>query len=126
MTDIKTKAKEFWRRNQTLIMILPLTILALNLSWIVLNALDSRIGVEGFGDLFGYLINGVRAVLIVFAAWWIKRHCWFDLHQATELQLYEMARDHHTTLPNWAFWLVVRDRTEWAVALAFATWWFTR
>ena len=90
----KTKLAEFWRRNQTLLLILPLTIVFLQLAWMVLQALDPRIGVEGFGDLFGYLLNGVRAVLIVFTAWWIKRHCWFDLHQATELGLFERARDH--------------------------------
>ena len=92
-------------------------------SYVLLKSLDSRIGVEGFGDLFGYLLNGARAVLIVFAAWWIKRHCWFDLHQATELDLFERVRDKNDAA---ARWLIAKDRIEWAVALAFATWWFTR
>lgn len=119
----KTKLAEFWRRNQTLLLILPLTMVFLQLAWMVLQALDPRIGVEGFGDLFGYLLNGVRAVLIVFAAWWIKRHCWFDLHQATELDLFERVRGTNDAA---ARWLIAKDRIEWAVALAFATWWFTR
>ena len=101
----KTKLAEFWRRNQTLLLILPLTMVFLQLAWMVLQALDPRIGVEGF------------------AAWWIKRHCWFDLHQATELDLFERVRDKNDAA---ARWLIAKDRIEWAVALAFATWWFTR
>lgn len=130
--DILTKAREFWRRNQTVLLVLPLVLVLMQLAYVVLTALDSKIGVEGFGDLFGYLLNGVRAVLIVWAAWWIKRHCWFDLHQTTELSLFEKARDHggwnDNMMPvrNWAFWLIVKDRAEWVAALAFATWWFTR
>lgn len=72
---MKTKVKEFFRRNQTILFLLPATIVLMQLAWIMLNALDPRIGVEGFGDLFGYLLNGARAVLIVFSAWWIKRWC---------------------------------------------------
>lgn len=130
--DILTKAREFWRRNQTVLLVLPLVLFLMQLAYVVLTALDSRIGIEGFGDLFGYLLNAVRAVLIVWSAWWIKRHCWFDLHQNTELDLFERARDHSgfnsnmLSVPNWAFWLVVKDRAEWVAALAFATWWFTR
>ena len=119
----KTRIHEFWRRNQTVLLLLPVVVALLHLSYVLLTALDSRIGVEGFGDLFGYLLNGVRAVLIVFAAWWIKRHCWFDLHQATELDLFERVRDKNDAA---ARWLIAKDRIEWAVALAFATWWFTR
>lgn len=74
---MKIRVKEFFRRNQTILFLLPATIVLMQLAWIMLNALDPRIGVEGFGDLFGYLLNGTRAVLIVFTAWWIKRWCWF-------------------------------------------------
>ena len=119
----RRRAWEFWRRNQILLLQLPIMVAFLFGSYIALKSLDSRIGVEGFGDLFGYLLNGVRAVLIVFTAWWIKRHCWFDLHQATELDLFERVRDKNDAA---ARWLIAKDRIEWAVALAFATWWFTR
>lgn len=120
---MKTRVKEFFRRNQTVLFLLPATIVLMQLAWIMLNALDPRIGVEGFGDLFGYLLNGARAVLIVFSAWWIKRWCWFDLHAKTELELFERVRDQADEV---AFKLIVKDRIEWAVALAFSTWWFTR
>ena len=120
---IKTQIREFWRRNQTVLLLLPVVVALLHIAYIALTALDSRIGVEGFGDLFGYLLNGARAVLIVFAAWWIKRHCWFDLHQATELDLFERVRDKADEA---AFWLIVKDRVEWIAALLLATWWFTR
>lgn len=91
-------------------------------SYVVLKSVDSRIGVEGFGDLFGYALNGVRITLIIFTAWWIKKWCWFDLHDKTELSLFESMKSG-----NWmAFWIVVRDRVEWLAALGFATYWYTR
>ena len=118
----RTRAWEFWRRNQTLLLHMPLMLAALFGVYITLKSLDPRIGVEGFGDLFGYLLNGVRATLIIFTAWWIKKWPWFDLHSTTELSLFQAMRDG-----NWmAFWIVVRDRLEWLAALAFATYWYTR
>ena len=118
----RTRAWEFWRRNQTLLLHLPVMLAALFGVYITLKSLDPRIGVEGFGDLFGYLLNGVRALLIIFTAWWIKKWPWFDLHSTTELSLFQAMRDG-----NWmAFWIVVRDRLEWLAALAFATYWYTR
>lgn len=113
---------EFWRRNQIIFLQLPVMIGFLVGSYVVLKSWDSRIGVEGFGDIFGYALNGVRITLIIFTAWWIKKWCWFDLHDKTELALFESMRKG-----NWLdFWIVVRDRVEWFIALAFATYWYTR
>lgn len=120
---MKKTIKEFWRRNQTVLMWLPIAVLVAHLVYIVLSALDPRIGVEGFGDLFGYVLNGVRAVLIVFIAWLIKKHCWFDLHADTELRLFERVRDNGDRA---ALKLIWKDRVEWIAALAFATYWLTR
>ena len=120
--SFRRRAWEFWRRNQVLILHLPAMMFFLFGTYIVLKSIDSRIGVEGFGDLFGYLLNGVRATLIIFTAWWIKKWPWFDLHDTTELSLFEAMRKG-----DWmAFWIVVRDRVEWIFALGFATYWYTR
>lgn len=114
--------KEFWRRNQALLLHAPVLLVLLTACYLGLKALDPRIGVEGFGDLFGYLLNGVRVTMIVFAAWWLKRNLFFDLHQSTELSLHERAREG-----DWAVQLLIlRDRVEWAALLALATYWFTR
>lgn len=116
------RAWEFWRRNQIIFVHLPLMLAFLIGSYIVLKSIDSRIGVEGFGDLFGYALNGVRVTLIIFTAWWMKNNCWFDLHDKTELDLFDAMRTG-----DWmAFWIVTRDRVEWAIALSFATFWYTR
>lgn len=113
---------EFWRRNQALLLHTPVLLLLLTGCYLGLKALDPRIGVEGFGDLFGYLLNGVRVTMIVFTAWWLKRNLFFDLHQSTELSLHERAREG-----DWAVQLLIlRDRAEWAALLALATYWFTR
>ena len=119
---MRTRLWEFWRRNNIVLFQLPLLLAFLFTTYIVLKGIDSRIGVEGFGDLFGYLLNGVRAALIIFTAFWLKKWMWFDLHDRTELTLFESMRTG-----NWmAFWIVVRDRAEWLAALAFATFWYTR
>lgn len=123
-SDIPTRRRwwEFWRRNQILLLQLPLMLVFLVGSYVVLKSVDSRIGVEGFGDVFGYALNGVRITLIIFTAWWIKKWCWFDLHDKTELALFELMKKG-----DWlAFWIVVKDRVEWVAALAFATYWYTR
>lgn len=118
----RQRAWEFWRRNNIVLLQFPLLLAFLFVSYIVLKSVDSRIGVEGFGDLFGYALNGVRASLIIFTAFWIKKWLWFDLHSQTELSMFEAMKNG-----NWvAFWIVVRDRAEWVIALAFATFWYTR
>lgn len=122
----KTKLKEFWRRNQALLFYFPLNLVALFVCYVVLKSLDPRIGVEGFGDLFGYLLNGVRATLILFTAWFMKRWCWFDIHRPTELSLFEEMRTGTIERSRMAYWVVVRDRAEWVAALTLATFWFTR
>lgn len=120
--SFRRRAWEFWRRNNIILLQFPLLLAFLFVSYIVLKSVDSRIGVEGFGDLFGYALNGVRASLIIFTAFWIKKWLWFDLHSQTELSMFEAMKEG-----NWvAFWIVVRDRVEWIIALAFATFWYTR
>ena len=114
--------KEFWRRNQALLLHTPILLLLLTCCYLALKALDPRIGVEGFGDLFGYLLNGVRVSLILFTAWWMKKWMWFDLHDRTELELFEAMKRGDWIM----FWIVVKDRAEWLAALAFATYWYTR
>lgn len=133
MTEVpfKTRAWEFWRRNQLLFLHLPVLLFLLFGGYAVLKSIDSRIGVEGFGDLFGYLLNAVRVAMILFTAWWMKKWLWFDLHDRTELELFQKAKGVGTAVSShgeaWmAFWLVARDRVEWVIALGFATYWFTR
>ena len=120
---MNTKIKEFWRRNQTILFWLPSAFVMLHLVYVWVSSLDSRVGVEGFGDLFGYMLNAVRAAIILFTAWLIKKHLWFDLHASTELDLFQRIRDHGERA---AFKLVWKDRFEWIAALSFATYWFTR
>lgn len=122
----RTRWREFWRRNNVLFVMLPLLLIFAVLSYAVLQALDPRIGVEGFGDLFGYLINGVRAALIIFTAFWMKKWLWFDLHAKTELRLFEAMEGRSDGDPLLAHWIVIRDRVEWIAALVLATWWYTR
>ena len=121
-----TRVSEFWRRNQILLLQLPLMLVFLFGSYILLKSVDPRIGVEGFGDIFGYALNGVRVTLIIFTAWWIKKWCWFDLHSATELELFKTQKESTPFHAQMAFWIVTRDRLEWVAALAFATFWYTR
>lgn len=113
---------EFWRRNQALLLHTPVLLLLLAGCYLGLKALDPRIGVEGFGDLFGYLLNGVRVTMIVFTAWWLKRNLFLDLDRSMEASLLSSALSGDRE----AAWVIVRDRLEWALLLAFCTYWFTR
>ena len=118
---------EFWRRNQALLLQFPLMFGLLLGCYVLLKSLDPKIGIEGFGDLFGYALNGVRVTLIIFTAWWMKRRCWFDIHRTTELELFKLMQDPKDMSHAWLiFWVVVRDRLEWVVSLGYASYWFTR
>jgi hypothetical protein len=119
---MRTRLWEFWRRNQIILFQLPVMLVFLIGSYIVLKSVDSRIGVEGFGDIFGYALNAVRITLIIFTAWWMKKWCWFDLHDRTELELFDLRKQGNRD----AHWIVWTDRIEWMLALALATFWYTR
>lgn len=119
---LRIRAWEFWRSNQVWLLQLPLVVLAMLGVYIVLKSIDSRIGIEGWGDIFGYMVNLVRALMIVAVAWWFKKRALFDIHSRTELELFVAAKAGDRA----AFWLRVFDRIEWAVVLAFATYWMTR
>lgn len=114
--------KEFWRRNQALLLHAPVLLVLLTGCYLGLKALDPRIGVEGFGDLFGYLINGVRVTMIVFTAWWLKRNLFLDIDRGQEALLFAAALGGDRD----AAWAILRDRLEWAFLLAICTYWFTR
>lgn len=116
----RQRAWEFWKRNNIIFVQLPLMLAWLFLTYVVLKSIDPRIGVEGFGDIFGYALMGVRIVFIVFTVFWVKKWMLFDLYDKTELELFKEMR-----AGNWmSFWIVLKDRVEWAVLLYFATKWY--
>lgn len=120
--SIKIKIRELWKRSQIVLVHLPFLLVALVGTNIVLKALDPRIGVEGFGDLFGYLLNAIRAAIIIFTAWWMKTWLLFDLWDKTEEELFSEARKGDVAVR----WLRIQDRLEWVMCLSFATYWLTR
>ncbi len=116
----RQRAWEFWKRNNVIFVQLPLMLAWLFLTYVVLKSIDPRIGVEGFGDIFGYALSSVRIAFIIFTAFWMKKWMLFDLFDKTELELFNAMKDGD----RMAFWIVVRDRLEWAGLLFFATWWY--
>lgn len=120
--SFRRRTWEFWRRNNIILLQFPIMLVWLFVSYVVLKAIDPRIGVTGFGDIFGYALNSIRICFIIFTSFWVKKWMLFDLHDRTELELFNKMRDGDRA----AYWIVVRDRVEWAVLLFFATWWYTR
>lgn len=119
-------AREFWRRNQVILLILPLLMAFMVGLYIVLRAGDPRIGLEGFGDLFGYALNGVRALVVIVVSWWFKNIALFDIHKRTELALFERMRDGAKPESDHAYRILIKDRVEWAFLLSLFTYLFTR
>jgi hypothetical protein len=115
MQKVPESVKEFWRRNQIILFHFPLLLLALYAGYIVLKASDPRIGVEGFGDLFGYALNAVGLSIVIFTCWWFKNNAWHDLPVRSEESLVNKILAGHWP----AFWLRVLDRVEWAFLLVF-------
>jgi hypothetical protein len=116
---IKPIVKEFWRRNSIAILHTPVLVVMLVCAYIVLKAIDPRIGVEGFGDLFGYLKNSVGLAVVIFTSWWFKNNAWHDVTKASEEDLFHEVRQN---VPG-AFKAKVLDRLEWAFLLCFNSYW---
>ena len=118
----RVRAWELWKRSLILVHMTIMVAFLFSI-YVLLKSVDPRIGVEGFGDLFGYALNGVRATMIIFTAFWMKKWMWFSLHDRTELELFRDVVNQGNRLTEAYLW---RDRVEWFAALAFATYWFTR
>lgn len=116
------RTMEFWRRNQIVLIHMPVILAATFGLYIFLKGFDSRIGIEGFGDLFGYALNAVRATLIISTSWWFKRWAWNDLRRRVEEDLFNQMRagDH------FAYVVLIKDRVEWVFCLCLFTYLFTR
>lgn len=123
-TEIPTRVRvwEFWKRNQILVH-MALQVAFLFSVYVLLKSIDPRIGVEGFGDLFGYLLNSVRATMIIFTAIWMKKWLFFSLHDRTELELFRDIVVKGDAAVERYLW---RDRAEWFGLFALSTYWFTR
>lgn len=115
---IKIFLKEFWRRNSIAFLHMPLLLVLLVASYIGLKALDPRIGLEGFGDLFGYLVNAVGIAIVIFSSWWQKNNLWHDIESKAEEDLFHEVRQN---LPG-ALKAKILDRIEWAFLLVFNAW----
>ena len=116
------RTMEFWRRNQVILIHFPLLVAASIGVYVLLKGFDPRIGLEGFGDIFGYFLNAIRAALIIFNAWWFKRWAWNDIRRRVEHELFEEARKGD----KGAQWTLIKDRIEWVVVLCIFTYLFTR
>ena len=114
----RARLYEFWRRNQLVILHAPVLAVGAFVVYSLLRGVDPYLGIEGFGDLMGYALAAVRAALIVYSAWWVKRWALFDLHASTELELFKMASSGHRGSER----VLIRDRLEWAFLLALFAW----
>lgn len=119
---MKDPLPEFWRRNHVALLYLPLLVAVCVVTYSTIREIEPRIGLEGFGDLFGYVLNGVRVAMIIFCAFWFKHWALFDLHKPTELELFEASRDGSYAAEK----ILWRDRLEWAFLLVFFGWAFTQ
>lgn len=121
-SEHKTAIKEFYRRNHVLFVHVPLALLLITFTNQYLNYLDPRIGVENYGNLSALVMLIPRVLLIMLLTFFVKRWFWFDIHQKTELELFEEARrgsyDAHR--------IILRDRAETVALLCVFSFLFTR
>jgi hypothetical protein len=115
---ISTSVKEFWRRNSIAVLHTPVLLVLLLCSYIGLKALDPRIGLEGFGDIFGYLTNAFGAAVVIFSARFFKKTAWHDVAAKCEADLYHEVRQGS----RGATVAKLIDRGEWIFLLVFFAW----
>jgi hypothetical protein len=117
-TPRRNPIKEFIRRNSAIGHFF-LTLALLYVGYLILHAFDPRIGVEGFGDLFGYGMNIAGLTLAIYTSWWFKNHTWRDLHKDEEEDLFKRVNAGDKTAMRMLIW----DRIEWVLLMAFFTYW---
>jgi hypothetical protein len=118
---LKNKIYEFYRRNHVLGIHAPMILIGMFVSYLFLSWLDPRIGVEGFGDIFGYGLLALRASIIIFTTFFFKRWAFFDIYRTTELELFEASRRGD----YFAERILTRDRLEWVALLCVFSYLFT-
>lgn len=96
--------------------------LSLFLAWLAYRAIpyiDPRAGIDGFGTLFNFAVNGFQLIMTIFLVWLFKRTYWFDIPHREETRLYEELTKQYSTQ---TYLLLVRDRIEWIVLLILFSW----
>lgn len=111
MTNFLSK----WR--EVLIWI-PVAVGILLLAYWLFPKMDPRAGIDGFGDLFLFLVQVVKVLVALFITWVAKRAYWRDLNSRMEKALDES----YLTGNRAAFHITLRDRAEF-VALFLAISW---
>lgn len=122
MIDLKGKFyfKRFrawlWRW-QEVVLWLPVSAAAVVVSYHLIPYVDPNSGLDGFGDIFNFLVQGLKVVMLLFVCWMFKRTYWYDIPRREEKRLYkEAAEGKHN------HWLMIRDRLEWAVLIVLFGW----
>lgn len=119
---------KFLKRWQDMAWLLVLGVLAY-LAWRIIPAIDPRSGIDGFGDLFNALIMGIKGVMATILAWLCKQLYWYEpdglvdrrWHETVELPAQPPADGAlpSSTRRRWVFALIVKDRAEYLIWLAF-------
>lgn len=115
------KVLEFWAHWAEIPWILVVLCLMV-VAFYVLPRIDPRSGIDGFGDLFFFLIAIVKGMLITFGAWWCKKTYTHDLSKQDEITMLDRSSKNPGEIP----WTLVIDRLEWVGWILFWLFVFSR
>lgn len=109
---------QIWQWQEVLIWI-PTAFFAAWFAYRAIPYLDPRAGIDGFGILFNFLVNGLQLVMTFFLVWMFKRTYWYDIPAHEELRLYESLANNYTPENHL---IIIRDRLEWLALLFLFSW----
>lgn len=120
MTYIKNRhyierIKLFFGVWQDLLILLPISAIAVLVLYRYIPYFDARAALDGFGDLFIFFVSGVKVVAIFFAAWMAKRIYFFCIPRHEEVRIYtELSNpDIDKQYKKDLIKIKVIDRLEW-------------
>lgn len=93
--------------------------------------LDPNAGIDGYGDIYVFLVNIFKAVCIFFLAWFFKKTYWFDLPRYEERSTHEAivrgesrgeGETNDMSKSKEYKFIVVKDRLETLALLVLIAW----
>lgn len=110
--------KDFLSKWCEVLIWIPVATAILLLAYWVFPKIDARAGMDGFGDLFLFLVQVVKVLSALFITWVAKRAYWSDLNPKMD----EALDQSYLTGNKAAFHITLRDRAEFLALFLAISW----
>lgn len=116
MKKLLEKVRAFLWRWQELLVWLPVAFCLVWASYQLIPLIDPRAGLDGFGEIYTFLVQVFKANVVFFLAWLFKRTYLHDVQRWEERAMHARC-----DLPENRY-QITKDRLEWLGLLVIIAW----